>query len=283
MEAYRDLLVIMDDPDRWSTVVDIAVHVAARAGARLAGLYVEHPIVVSSLSHPEAAAGFWLSESTMPPISGEPAESTAHGQADRARALLDKQAAGTGISVDWRVTDANPNEAATLHARTSDLVVIGQTDPAVARELPERVLLNGGRPVLVVPRAGTFPTIGERAVIAWNASREATRAVHDALPFLRSAAHVTVLTINIPHGVASMEEPGGDLIRHLACHGVHADRAATVGDVAVAAMLLSRLADLQADLLVMGGYGHSRMREIILGGVTREILGAMTVPTLLSH
>jgi nucleotide-binding universal stress UspA family protein len=137
--------------------------------------------------------------------------------------------------------------------------------------------------VLVVPRYGTFDTVGERVLVAWNGSREATRAVHDALPILKLATKVTVLSID-PERDTGDRIPSADIALHLARHGVAAEGTSTVGlDISVGDLLLSRAADLGADLIVMGAYGHSRMRELVLGGATRHILQHMTVPVLMSH
>ena len=127
--------------------------------------------------------------------------------------------------------------------------------------------------------------VGERVLVAWNASRAATRAVNDALPMLQKAKQVTVLAINPRGGVSGEGDvPGADLALHLSRHGVKAEAAwLKAADIEVGAMLLSRASDFQSDLIVMGGYGHSRLREIVLGGATREILQTMTVPTLMSH
>jgi len=143
--------------------------------------------------------------------------------------------------------------------------------------------LGVGRPVLIVPRYGTFETVGERVLVAWNGSREATRAVHDALPLLKLASSVTVLSIDPEHDTGD-RIPGADIALHLARHGVAAEGMSTVGlDISVGDLLLSRAADLGADLIVMGAYGHSRVRELVLGGATRHILQHMTVPVLMSH
>ena len=147
--------------------------------------------------------------------------------------------------------------------------------------------MGAGRPVLAVPYAGKFDTIGKRIVIAWDARREAARAVADAVPLLEQAESVVTLSIN-PHGGAQAgthgEIPGADIATHLARHGISVEAQQLVAnDISVGDMLLSRLSDLTADLLVMGVYGHSRARELVLGGVTRHILNHMTVPVLLSH
>jgi nucleotide-binding universal stress UspA family protein len=292
MEGFKDVLVVMGDSARNTALLSLAVRVASRYSAHLVGLYVDQPYVLPGYVQLEVAAGLGGVPAVPLPEAAESGEALRESLAqprrearERAQALFYQHAAIAGITTEWRAREGVPGEVAIQHARYSDMVIVGQAGPALTGELPETVLLGGGRPVLVVPSAGTFPTIGERIVVAWKASREATRAVHDALPFLQSAAQVTVLAINPRRGVGGEgEAPGADLAWHLSRHGVRAEASwLTAEDVAVAPMLLSRVADFQADLLVMGGYGHSRMREIILGGVTREILRSMTVPTMLSH
>jgi nucleotide-binding universal stress UspA family protein len=139
---------------------------------------------------------------------------------------------------------------------------------------PEQVALASGRPVLIVPYAGHFDNVGRRVLIAWNATREAARAVSDAMPLLTSTELVTVLTIDPregPHGHGKL--PGADIALHLARHGVEAQIERTVSaGMPVGEVLLSRVADLGADLIVMGAYGHSRAREVLLGGATRSVL-----------
>jgi nucleotide-binding universal stress UspA family protein len=147
------------------------------------------------------------------------------------------------------------------------------------------VALLTGRPIFVVPYTGTFTNIGRKVLVGWDASREATRAVHDAMPLLAGASSVTVITIDAKetedgHG----EIPGADIALHLARHGVSANVERTVSaDVGIGNTLLSRANDLEADLLVMGAYGHSRVHELLLGGATRTVLAGMTLPVLMAH
>jgi len=137
--------------------------------------------------------------------------------------------------------------------------------------------------VLVMPYAGTFDVVGKRALLAWNASREATRATTDALPFLRAADKVVVAPVK-PDRAAHGEAPGTDIGLYLSRHGVRVEVAAIEGtELDAGSALLSRAADLSIDLIVMGAYGHSRMSELILGGVTRTMMESMTVPVLMSH
>jgi nucleotide-binding universal stress UspA family protein len=139
--------------------------------------------------------------------------------------------------------------------------------------------------VLVVPYAGRFGECGRRVLVAWNASRAATRAVNDAMPLLARAETVTVLCIDpAADGRAHGETPGMDIAVHLARHAVKARVETTVsGGIGVGNALLSRVSDIGADLLVMGAYGHARVRELLLGGATRTILESMTLPVLMSH
>ena len=161
---------------------------------------------------------------------------------------------------------------------------MGQPAPNPIVDLPETVALTTGRPVLVVPFIGAKPP-GKIVLLCWNASREAARAAADALPFLKAAQKVIVLVVNPTvsaegHG----EEPGADAAAWLARQGVKVTVQRDVApDADVGGLILSRAADHDADLIVMGIYGHSRMREMVLGGASRTLLASMTVPVLMSH
>jgi nucleotide-binding universal stress UspA family protein len=285
MAGFKDLLVVLDDTKTCVARLDVAVRVASRFGAHLAGLFVQEPPPIPAWAQSEGQA-YVRSPSDYLEKHRQVWREAALGAQQRFRERADV----AGITTEWREREGDVAEMTILHARYADMVIVGQMEPALRavyskHELPERLLLGVDRPILVVPYAGAFKTVGERVLVAWNASREATRAVNDALPILQQASQVTVLAINPRHGMSGDGDlPGADLALHLSRHGVKAEAASLEArDVAVAPMLLSRVADLQADLLVMGGYGHSRVREIILGGVTREILKSMTVPTVLSH
>jgi nucleotide-binding universal stress UspA family protein len=202
-----------------------------------------------------------------------------------------KKAEAAGISYEVRreiTMEHEVPDTVARHGRYTDLVILGQVDtedPAAGRaSMPEEVILTCGRPVLVIPFIGA-KTLGTRAVVAWNAGREAARAVNDALPLLERAQNVVVMSVNPRCGPrAHGEEPGADIATHLARHGVKVDvQHYAAEDIRVSDMLLSRVADDGDDLIVMGAYGHARMREMILGGVTREMLRAMTAPVLMSH
>ncbi len=279
MAAFKDLLVVLDTSRRCGVRLDVATALAARFSGHLTGLYVSPP--------PQVPA---MIESQLTPELIELQMRTLSEATDRVQELFRRRGEGPGFTSEWRVREGEAGEVATLHARYADVSIVGQVDPesdelGAAGDLPERVVLGAGRPVLVVPYAGTFKTVGQRVLVAWNAGREATRAVNDALPLLEGASKVTVLAINPRGGLHGHGEvPGADIALHLARHGVRAEASAIKSDdVDVGALLLSQAADLNADLIVMGAYGHSRLREVMLGGATREILRSMTVPVLLSH
>jgi nucleotide-binding universal stress UspA family protein len=193
-------------------------------------------------------------------------------------------------SVEVRRLSGDPVHGLATSARYADLIILGQADADAVdgpeqRDFPDHAILAAGRPTLMIPYAGNFPTIGEHAVVAWSATRESTRAVTDGLPLLKRAKRVTVIVGDANPGTGGHgETPGADIALYLARHGVKVEvsQERTAG-IDVGSLLLSRISDLGADLLVMGAYGHSRLRELVLGGVTRTILKEMTVPVLMSH
>ena len=171
-------------------------------------------------------------------------------------------------------------------ARTYDLAIVGQPDPD--RGGPEELIVEGalfgsGRPVLVVPYTQKDAMKLDHITVCWDGSRAAARAVADATPFLRKSKAIDVLMVQSKEAPAG-EVVGADMAQHLARNGLKVTlERLTAPDLKVADAILSYVADRGSDLLVMGGYGHSRLREFILGGVTREILSSMTLPTLMSH
>jgi nucleotide-binding universal stress UspA family protein len=196
-----------------------------------------------------------------------------------------------GVSGEWIETHDRPASAVPRHARGADLVIAGQSDPSdpesyIGEQFPETLIMSSGRPVLLVPYAGFFPDAGKRTMIAWDGSREASRALHDALPLLKAAERVSIVSVDTDRGGATDGRISGAYIAaSLARHGVKSDvfvseRAA---DESAGEMLLSRAIDLEADLVVMGGYGHARWEELVLGGVTETFLSSTTLPVLMSH
>ena len=192
-----------------------------------------------------------------------------------------------GCSSEWRTADGFIDDVVMGQARYADLVVVGQggAEAPIADtppDLAEQVALMGERPVLVVPHIGVARKPGGTVMLCWNESREAVRAATAALPLLKRADKVIVLTID-PASEAG-HEPGAGVASWLARHGVTATlRRDTAADSDVGSVILSRAADLDADLIVMGLFGHSRMREWVLGGASRTLLATMTVPVFVMH
>jgi nucleotide-binding universal stress UspA family protein len=248
--SVSDILVYADPSPASGERLDFSVRLAHRFGAYLIGIVPEDA----------AAVG------------------------DRFATMLRQEA----LQGDWQMAVGLAASFVTRRAQAADLVVLGQHLPGQSTGLdaPEDVILACGRPVLVVPYAGhRLERIGENVLVAWNGSREAGRAVQDALPLLAMSGMVTVLLID-PEEEADIEV-AEHLVAHVGRHGLHAKmeviRHELTATFPVSDTLLAQIARLDADLLVMGAYGHSRLREMILGGVTRDILRNMSVPVLMSH
>jgi len=192
-------------------------------------------------------------------------------------------------SCEERITDDGMLDSLVLQSRYCDLVIVGQADsgqqPSPAHDiLPQQLILHCPRPVLVIPSAGQFEQIGERPLLAWDGSMAASRAIQAALPLLQRAALATLAVFN-PAQVygAHGELPGADLAGYLARHGIKVDVVVRETNGEVGDALLSLAAEVGADLLVMGCYGHTRFRELLLGGATRSILKSMTLPVLMTR
>lgn len=198
-------------------------------------------------------------------------------------------AASGPLSYEVQLVDGVTVDAVVQYGHASDLVVLGQSDDSnrrdtTVRDLAEQVLMEVGRPVLVVPSAGEFSAMPKNIIAAWDGSREAAVALQSALPALRGARRVTLVSLRHPRDEDNAQLLlVSDMIQFLLRHGVQARAESEVTEIDIADALLSRVSDLGADLLVMGGYSHSRLRERILGGVTRQILAQMTAPVLMAH
>jgi nucleotide-binding universal stress UspA family protein len=281
--ALKDLLVYVDVTPRSAKRVELAARIAIQHNAHLTGLHV---IDIPSANYFYGAA--------MPFVPTNPEEIVERIRAEAVEAAKPVEAAfreclrRNSIEGEWRLVEGPPAPTVALHARYADLTIVGQPN----REEPQdtdavlvTTVMTSGRAVLAVPFAGDFPNIGERVLVAWNASREAARALNDALPLLLNAKQVTVLAINPQRGVGGHGDvPAADISLHLARHGLKAEAAHTVArDIADGEALLSYAADIGADLIVAGAYGHSRARELVFGGVTRTLIAEMTAPVLFSH
>jgi len=278
----KDILVHLDATPQSGSRLDLAIDLARRHEAHLTAL------TVIDIGLPMIAMGDASGGAAIATVVDD-MRNASLAEAKRVEADYRERLRREAIPGEWRQAEGMLAELISLHARYADLVIIGQDDPDTAIPgsvgLAGDVLFGAGRPVLVVPYAGTFSAVGRRVLIGWNASRESARAVNDALPLIAQAETACVLAANPRVSIEGHgEEPGSDIALHLARHGVTVTVEHRVApDVPDADLVLNQAADMTADLLVMGAYGHSRLREFVLGGVTRSILKQMTVPVLMSH
>lgn len=273
--AIRSILVHVDAGPACARRVEFAVALAAEHGAHLIGLHVRD----------NASLPFYI-EPSLEFI--EKQKSWAAREAADAKAIFDAAVAqGAQAPTEWRAVDGGVLRTVAAAARCADLTIVGQHDPDAPgyftpATLAEDLVFAAGGPVLVVPYIGAAPKL-RRVLVGWNGSREAARAVHDALPLLLRAERVTVLSIAAA-GADPQAVPGADLCQALARHDVPAEAATTVAaGIEPGELLLSEAASGSADLIVMGAYGRSRAREMLLGGATRSVLRQMTVPVLFAH
>ncbi len=277
--SYKTILVHCDASRNIGGRLAAAAEVAQRFEARLVGLHAREPFEVLAFTDDGMAIGP-LMEAYQ--ANCEAAEKTAG-------AAYTKATKGRNFPSEWRVTEAFSDDALAVNARYADLLVVGQADPddssGTRNDLPEATAFATGRPVLIVPPIGVRSSVGKTVMLCWNASRESARAAADALPFLQAAEKVIVLVVDPEvsangHG----QEPGADVAVWLARHGVKVIVQRDVAaDAQIGEIILSRAADHGVDLIVMGVYGHSRLREWVLGGASRTLLSSMTVPVLMSH
>jgi nucleotide-binding universal stress UspA family protein len=274
----KDIVVNLSVGGGARPVADYAVSVAATFDAHLAGIaFLYDPII------PVSGAGY---------IPAELVEAQERDNVTAAKAAIDRFVAAStraGVAVEpltLSASFAGVGDQFGRIARRFDLAIVGQAEPetsAVEEVIVEGALFGSGRPIIVVPYIQKAPLRLDRVMVTWDGGRAAARAIADAMPLLERAGRVEVVIIANERGKQD-EIEGVDMAQHLARHGLNVDVKRTVaGDVDVADVLLSHAADAGTDLIVMGGYGHSRLREFVLGGVTRSILRSMTAPVLMSH
>ena len=274
----KDVIVNLSTGRARSFAGQYAISLAETFDAHLAGIaFAYDPILPPTLM------------GGIPPDFIEEQRRETGAAARAAVAGFEEAARRAGVSFGAQVLDGTVAGAADLFgriARRYDLAIVGQADPdgiSVDELIAETALFESGRPVLVVPYIQKDGIKLGRVMVCWDGSRSAARAAADAMPLLARATAVEVVTIAGERGKDD-QVPGADIGHHLARHGLKIDvKRIAAGDVEIGNMILSYAADCGADLIVMGGYGHSRLREFVLGGVTRTIFSAMTLPVLMSH
>lgn len=268
--ALKDIAVHVDDSARCEARVDLALALAKRDGAGLRGVFAQ-------------------SDPNVPGVIRDWPTQYFREAGARVKAMFHDRAAQAGVAVRWHEVPSGEHayiiRQVTAAAAHADLIVMGQHDPEKAHglvppDLVEQVVLHSGRPVLIVPYVGKFPTVGERPLIAWNDGREAARALNDALQLASHVKECRLVIIGSRRGGFGEDE----VVHHLACHGIKAEIEHLVAEeIGVMDLLLSRVADTGADLLVMGAHGNYGFPNLHRGGGTRYVLGHMTVPVLMSH
>ncbi|MES2077403.1 MAG: universal stress protein [Pseudomonadota bacterium] len=278
--SYRTILVHVDPSKRTPERVALAAQLAMTEDAHLVGAAMTGLTqFIYQCGAVDPSAGFVA-----------PDLSFLNECADLALAGFRAQVERLGVrSWEARRLDEDAEAGLALQARYADLVLLGQPEegeagPGIVATLPEYVLLNSMRPVLVLPRVGHFERVDRHALLAWDGSLEATRALTAAIPLLRRAALVTLAVFHpSAHNSVHGEVPGADIALYLARHGVKVEVSERPAADDIGEAILSLAAELDADLIVMGGYGHARLREMVLGGATSTVLRAMTVPVLMAH
>ncbi|SAK87094.1 universal stress protein family protein [Caballeronia calidae] len=278
--SYKSIVVHLDASERAVYRLEIALLLAKRFKAHLDAVYAVFTPEPRAFGVMGGAAAWYETHQDQRQERSRSLERLFHAGVARA-----------GLSGDWIEAPARAREKVARRGRCADLIIAGQDDPNdpetyIADHFAESLVMTAGRPLLLLPYSGVFPNVGSHVLVAWDGSREATRAMHDALPFLKEARQVTLVTIGVMKG----EQPGGripgaDIASTLARHDVRVTVRETdkASDSSVGDALLSEARSVGANLIVMGGYGHARWQEVVLGGATRTMLHAMTMPVLMSH
>ena len=275
----KNLLVHIPSERLIRPVVDGAVSLAVARAAHLDAV---------SVGYETASVGLAVDGGTAVAAVFEIQRERALVRAHAALAVFETEARNAGITYDLQALTDLPFEAAatvSASARLYDLAIVLQPEPdrsTFDNTMPQEILFQSGGPVLFIPYTHKSPFEPRRIGIAWDGSRLAARALRDAAPFLARAQAITIISVN--EAQAPAEASAAALTTHLARRGLAARTERTTADHAdIQPAILSIAADAGLDLIVMGGYGHSRLQERILGGVTRGMLQSMTVPTLMSH
>ncbi len=275
--TIKDILVHVDIQSGIDARLALAVDLADRHDAHLTGLHIKGELVVPVVEN----------YAVLPQSYFEDQLRAIDERAEAAKQKFDAALRRVTIKSEWRTGQGRAADIVSRQTRYADLVIVGQRDPDSVDDaggLPDGVLLGTGRPTLIVPYVGTGKTFATNVMVAWDDGAPATRALHDALPLLTGAERVSVCAVNADDTGDHGEVPCADICLHLARHGIKAEAHTLYAkDIDIADVLLSRAFDEGCDLLVMGGYGHSRWREYVLGGVTDQMLKSMTIPVLMSH
>lgn len=286
--ALKDVLVYVDQAESALISLRLAADLAIRHGSRLTALYVREPNAEQLHWHRSAEAEL-VSAKDLHELEHS-IERAMQAAAERLETSLTALTRGHDIEARLQMVDGVAAELVPQYARYADLCIVGRELPeepaAINYTFSEQLLFVTGRPVLFVPPVAALSTLGRHIAVAWNSSRPATRSLNDALPLIERADKTTVVMVN-PSGFidAHRAPPGERIVEHLRHHGavVEAVRMEEVSSGSIADALQTKAHALGADLIVAGAFGHPRLWEKLLGGVTRDLMARMTLPILMSH
>jgi nucleotide-binding universal stress UspA family protein len=274
----KDLVVNLTLEAARDPAADFAISIAAAFEAHIAATaFAFDPVVTPAVL--DGLSATWVD------VQRDESRAAAAAAIDRFEAAARRE----GLSAEHRLFQTSLGDAIALFGRIArhfDLSVVKQQEPDRPNGddlMVEAGLFQSGRPVVVVPYIQNTPLKLDRVLVSWDCSHGAARAIGDAMPFLHRAKAIDIVTVTNGR-IKKNEVPGVEIGQHLARHGLKVDvRQIVAEDVDVANTILSYAADNAIDFIVMGGYGHSRLREFVLGGTTRGILHTMTVPALMAH
>ena len=274
--TWRDILVHVKANEDWSEHIDVAMRMAKTFNARVTGLRTSQSaarIKQFPGAEPQAVLDVEAKETAL---------------AAKAEQRFRETLKANSVDGDWDTAEGNASEILMLAGRVHDVIVVKQTQEGVDEpgwDVPEACAVSSGTPTLVVPSEGSFPSSGERLLIAWNGSQQAAAAVHGAMPLIHRAKHVTVMIGRGKESLSTITRyPKLDIVGHLSRHAAEVSTwAFEAHDWEAGARILDIADEKNADLVVMGAYGHSAWRELFLGGATRHVLKHMTLPVLMAH
>jgi nucleotide-binding universal stress UspA family protein len=286
--ALKDILVYVDQSKRAVYRLRLAAELARRHESRLTAIYVREPSPAQMQDQGTAELG--LGSARAIERKNQSIQKAIDETAGQLQSTLDEVRIEYRLEVEWRCVDGVGSIVVPQHARFADLCVLSQdeavTGNATGYTFSEQLLFVTGRPVIFVPTHGSFATLGRHIVVAWNSSRASARSVNDALPIIERAERVTVLAVNAADFVERYGAlPPESMVEHLRRHG------ATVEGIGLKDIPMHSIADvlqaeahrLGADLLVAGAFGHPKLWEKLMGGVTHDLLARMKLPVLMSY
>ena len=276
--AIKDLAVAFNASDNSKAAVKLAVQMCRKYEATLTGIYAHLPVKF------EAQVEIWISDEIKASLEKADAD-TAAAIEDTFRACIEES--GFDGPAEWISPTGHPNNLLAKSARYHDLLLIGQysnLDRNQRRVRAEELVMNSGKPIIIVPVGYQVRPFTGHAVVAWDGSRPAARALSDAMQILETKERLDVVTVGAAGAEASKDVFGQDIITYLSRHGINAKQTnLSASREGVGATLLGYCSETDPDVLVMGAYGHARLREELFGGVTRHILENANVPVLMAH